>query len=300
MSTYVGTLLTQIRERTDNLGFTEDSSGNITEGISDDLILGFLNDGQDYIFSRITSVYPEFFQKEEEISIVADQESYTPTDNLLYNNAIITVEHSFTGLLKDYRPLRRIGNARRVTHTAQDPSAYILRDGSLLLQPTPTNANGKIRVTYYRALDRLDKRIGTIGTPSGADLPLTSQNDNAITNAQIFSAVDSLGASQTYNLIKSSYSSPTLTLTVSVPATVVNGEFLVRGQYATTHSQLPLDVERWLKLYAQVRIFQKDSSIDQNAEISELRTQERDIIDRFSELNHDWQEIPALDPAIYL
>jgi len=300
MSTLVSTLITQIRERTDNLGFSEDASGNITEGLSDDLVLSFLNDGQDYLFSRISAVYPEFNQKEEIITVVSGQEAYTPTDNVLYDNAIINVEYSCTGQVKDFFPLRRIGLAGRATYEATDPSAYILRDGDILLNPIPRSGSGSLRIQYYRALDRLDIRVGTIGTPSGADLPLTSQNDNKINEAQIFSAVDSLGASQTYQLIKLSFASPTLTLTAAVPATVISGEFLVRGEFATTHSQLPTEVERWLKIYAQTRVLQKDSSIDQNAELAELRKQERDILDRYAELNHDWMGIPALDPAIFL
>ena len=297
---YVGSLITRIRERTDNLGFSEDSSGNITEGLSDNLILDFLNDAQDYLQSRIISVYPNIFTAEALLSMVANQEAYSIDDNLFIGNKYISVHYSIDGQTRNYVRLPQKTIAERMTTSALHPLFYFRLDGQFYFNPIPSAAGGKARIVYYRELDNLDIRRGTISSASGVSIVLANDtvlNNNALGDAEYVCVVDKNGDVQDYNLEVSSYDSGTRTITLASSHTFVGGanDYVVLGQYASTHSDLPPNCERYLRVYAQKRVLNKDSSIDAVAEEAELQMMEREILESFSEISQDITEIPTLD-----
>lgn len=306
---YIADVITAVRQRTNNEDFTVDPTGLVTSGIGDDLILEFLNDGQQHLQSSIIAVYPQEFTADTAIQMINGTEEYSLPETIFINNKILHVQYSHSGRTEDYENLPQRTLNDRITSTSNHPSFYIRRSGNLLFNPIPTTSIGKARVTYYRALDRLDTRRGQVASRTLSSTQLTaltldtsSDDPVKLATATHICVCDADGIVKMYNIPISSYDSGTGVVTITNGAytfgdgeTVSVGDYVTVGKYTTTHSKLPSDCERFLKLYAQVRVLEKDSSIDAADERMQLDKMGAEIITNFSNITEDVEEIPVLD-----
>lgn len=313
---YVGDIIIPVRKRTANLELTLGSSSSViedvTEGIGDQSILEYLNDAQDHLQAIIVNSFPKEFVASKTISVVANQEEYTIPDNVFVNNRLITVKYSPTGNARDYYRLPPQPLSRRNTDTNTDPSFYIRRNGKILLNPIPTNASATIRPEYYRELDNLQVRAGqvtarTLSATQLTALTISTSSDlpNLISNSsdKYLCVCDADGVVKMYNVPYTSYASGTGVFTLNAftfasGETVAVGDYITIGKYTTTHSALPNNCERYLKVYAQLRMLQTDSSQDWKDEASELSRIESDILDSFGDTDEDVHDFPVLDDDI--
>lgn len=300
--TYIGKIIDDIiRPKTGNQSYSRDSStGATTEGISTDLIIDFINDALRFVQSRIIAVYPGEFVVENIQSTVANQEEYSITDNLFLNNKFITVEYSRDGSLDRYELLPPAGLHLRDTATGE-VYQYIRRNGKILLNRIPNHSNGKLRVNYYRALDNLDIRRGQITSKTTTSIVLDNDDwlDNfALADAQHICTVNSLGVVQDYNIPITSYNSGTRTLSfASQTVNAAAADYVVVGKYTSTHiaPDKPQRILDYCKVFAQARILHTDSSTDEINELREVKDILTDIVDSFSEMTEDVQDITILD-----
>lgn len=313
---YVGDIITPVRKRTANLDLTLGSSTSViedvSEGIGDQSILEYINDAQDHLQALIVNSYPREFVASKVIQVVANQEEYEIDDNVFVNNRLITVKYSSTGNARDYYRLTPQPLSRRNTDTNTDPSFYIRRNGKILLNPIPTNSAATIRPEYYRELDNLQVRAGvitarTLSATQLTALTISTSSDlpNLISNAadKYLCICDKDGVVQMYNVPYTSYDSTTGVFTLSAftfasGETAAVGDYITIGKYTTTHSGLPNNCERYLKVYAQLRMLQTDSSLDWKDEANELAKIETDIMDSFGDTDEDVQDFPVLDDDI--
>jgi hypothetical protein len=297
----VDNLIKMIRQHCAQVNFETDSSGNPVSGITDELILEYLNDGQDLLQSRIIETYPKAFVESVEISITGAEE-YDIDDNVIFNNKILFVEYSSTGQAKDYYPIDQITLRERDLITVRDVDSYARRKGKILPSPIATNTSAKLRVWYHRSLDDLDIRRGVISSVSSGSI--TMNTGATLDDTGIFSRedyvclVDSLGVVKNYGIQIISYSSPVLT-TASFVNAASAGDFVVVGKYATTHSDLPVDCERFLKAYGQLRVFESTNSRKASAESDKVETMLSDIVNSFTEEDHDIKHPPIIDPDLF-
>ena len=306
-----------VRERTKNLDFTVDASGNTTSGISDTRIIQYFNDAQDHLQAAIITLFPNEFIVQKEISIVANQEEYTIPDHVFINNKIVCVEYNSNNNSTDYDTLRQ-GTIRDRNTAKGWPSYYIRRSGKILLNPIPQSSQGKIRVSYYRELDDLDIRRGKISAVSGVtsttftniDLtdtdPVPDETSKPInlTNTDYICTVDRYGAVKAYAIPVNTYTTssdlltPTAAHVFGTGETVAVGQWVVFGKYATTQSALPDNCERYLLTYVQKRLMTTDESNTSLEEDAELKTIESDILNSFSEESREPDYITLLDTEI--
>lgn len=305
---YVGEIIRLARQMTDNNDWGKDQTsmggvptGNPTEGITDDLLVGFLNDAQDYITAKIFGVSPDEFTDSIEIPLVSGTEEYSITDNIFLNNRIVSVRFSVDGTAENYRPLRPKTMQERDTRNTGLPEFYIRLNKKVLINPVYSGSGGKIEVTYYRHLDRLDIRRGKIKTKSGSPIQLAMEtsvlyDDAALGNTDWICIVDKFGVVKDYNVAVSSYNVGTHTITTaSTTLTGVVGDYVVCGRYTTTHTSLDSHCERYLKVHTQKRMFAKDSSSDSIEEDTELQKIEKEIIESYSDSTQDPQSVTILD-----
>ena len=298
---YSGVLLNRIRKRTKNTDYTTASDGEATAGITDDLILEYLNDAQDYLQGRILSVFPDEFVASEDISITSAT-SYTVSDRIFMDNRIISVKYSPNGQNRYYKPLRPVSIAEQNHDTNSHPLNYVRKNGGIDPSPVATNSSGKLRVFYYRSLGDVDIRRGTIS--SGGEATSTSivladdsyLDNNALGDAEFFCINNVNGTVSDYNVTITSYDSGTRTITI--PSTVIvgaDGAYITLGKYTTTHSKLPDEAERFIKLYAQKRVLLTDENSNSVAEDSEVQEAMNDIIQTFADVSQDIEQIPIYD-----
>lgn len=312
MATYVGDLITEVRRDTDNTSFSS------TSGISTEDFLRYMN----FALMRLQAVLIQqnstLFRKKIDIPLVAGQNSYSISDNVYLKESIINIMYSSDGQEANYRNLPEIGESYISYDTAEFIAAYARRGGTILTSSIPQDSQGKLRVTYDRALDRLDIRRGTIDgitvatsaiTANTISIDVNSDDDTRISGVsdKYICVVNKDGVVGAYNIAYTAYNTGTGNFThetksVESGQTPAIGDYVTVGRYTTTHLSL-LDspsVERYLQLYAAHKIFKRDSSTDALEAKQELLDIEQELIEAYQQIQNDDQEIQISDRGIML
>lgn len=299
-------LITQVRRSTENIEFSDNA------GIGDDEIVQYFNDAQDELQAEISVLSPAVFQAEKVLSSVADQEAYAIPDDAFLGNRLDMVEYSRGPSANRYAVVKQGHLHERLSGSVSGvPSYYIRRSGEILLQPKPNVSSDSIRVTYQKKLPRLDIRSGTVSavtldsgtkTITALTLDITAVLDKeALEEEGFITIVTSNGSQQMRRIPIDSIDdatgivSVTAGFTYETGETIAIGNFAIRGEESTTHSQLPANCERFLVDYTRMRVLQRDSSNDAVEAAALVAREKQSIIRSFSEPDRDVDYIPILD-----
>jgi hypothetical protein len=300
-------LIEQIRRQTEN----EEVSDFI--GIKDEEFIQYINDAQYNLQAQIVHQHPRVFIDEAIIQTVSGQERYDLPSNCFLGNKVHNVEYSPTGNDEDYYTLRQTTMKSRSSGVDADPSQYIRVAGQILLTPQPTSG-GKIRINYVKRLRELDKRKAQVSTQATVD----SQNDFVLelnntsfdTNIEdlrlhdFICIVDKEGNNLVKNIeidldITNTNSSQITcrahTLDTGESATIPVGSYIVGGKDTTTHSELGIEVERYLIAYCAWKILKRDSSVDSAEAMQELNLMAQEIVKSYALITDDVQLIPDIN-----
>jgi hypothetical protein len=297
-------LITQARRDTENVEFTD------TTGIPDEDFIQYFNDAQFRIQSLILNKNAKVFNKEKEITTVANQESYDIPYDCFMGNRLESVEFSATGNVNNYYPLKQGHLHERVAGLSGVPSFYIRLDGKIMLQPRPDSSSNKIRLIYQKKLPRLDMRRGKVSavTLSGSSISSltldTSEllDRDALLEEGFCSIVDKNGNLKMTRIPVEDVSESTGAVTVEAgftfdsDETIAVGDYIVRGNLSSTHSFLNEICERYLYSYVSWKILKRDSNTDSSEAQVELSSLEQDILESYAEPDNDVDYIPILDP----
>lgn len=303
----LASLIDAVRRQTNTVGTSS------TSGIADDEFVGYFNDAQERLQSRISSKYSNIFTKEYEFAPVADQEEYDFPDDAYAVNRVWNLEFSSTGLARDYYNLKKRSFKARTGVTGNYPFEYLLKGNKILVGPIPTSATGMFRLTYEGAVKKLDIARGvidTFATSGGYYTTITldsaeDTDDEALAAADYVSFVTTLGTGTTQRgPAVSSYNSTTKVITLAsntfaTTDTLVAGMRVVLGDYSTTHTELPDICQRYLKSYVSWKILRRDSNVsDASPQERELEALEKDIEEMFGANDRDEIEIPYTEDCI--
>ena len=260
-------LVEQVRRRTLN---TDETT---TAGIPDENFLDYLNEATERLASVVATHAKSFFETTEEISLVG-------------GHSASFVEYSDTGDSEDYCELKFGSINEFINAEWDDPTRCLIRNGQVLVSPVPQSSKGKLRVTYARLPDYIDKRRGTIVSNTDTTIVVANDSTLSLTNALVEAAsflcvVDSAGSVQNYALPATAYDSGTFTITGTFTGlTFSANDYVVLGKYTSSHWPLPRNWERYAVHYATRAIqANEDSSVDVTAEDPILTAIERDIIE---------------------
>ena len=296
-------LITDTRISTENEEFSD------TIGIKDSEFLRFLNDAQTRIHSLLVQQHPSIFLTEQIENVVADQESYNISYKAFAGNKVAQVEYSPTASDDYYYPLRPTTLYNRDTGAEGSPTHYIRKAGKILLVPTPTSSNGKLRITFTHRLPKMDvqRAIVSSATTSGTSISSLTLNvstetiDSELSNDTRMTIVDEEGNIKMANIKFTAIDTGTGVVTVDPSFTFESGESIstgdvvLKGRYSTTHSELDEMVERYLISYATMQILKRESNSDLAAQQSILMEMEREIIDAYAEMSDDIFEIQEIN-----
>ena len=315
MSIYVGDLITQVRRDTDNVDFSVDANQEIQSGISTEDFLRYINFGLLRITGRLIQNNIRVFERQKDISLVANQANYTIDDNVYLGESIVDVQYSSDGQEQNFREIKEINESYRKYDTGTSVCAYSRRGGSIFVSPVPSTSQGTLRVTYNRMPDQLDIRRGTIDandvstqdTLSLADSPTPEFGRINAVGDKYLCFSDKDGNVTAYNMPYTSVATSTpftfvhAAHTLGTGESVSNNDFVTVGKYTATHFtdfESP-DIERYLQLYCAFKIFKRDSSSDSVEAARELNTVEQDIIESYQSASKDEGEIQISDPDLY-
>lgn len=296
-------LVTQSRKDSENQDFTD------TTGIDDESFLYWVNSAQERMQSLITAKNPSVFEAEKIVSVVANQEAYALPSDIFLGTRVENIEFSETGLLANYRQLKQGRLLERISGIPGVPYFYIRRSSTILLQPIPQSSSGLLRITYQKKLPKLDKRRGQVGTVVLTSDAITSLildttqliDRDALLEEDFITVVDRYGNIKMQDIpiddINEASGTVTITsgFTFQSGETIAAGDYVLRGAFSTTHSQLPEVCERYLVAYMSWKAFKKDSNDDSQEGAQEMAVLEADIMESFSEPDTDVDYIPVLD-----
>jgi|15BtaG_2_1085339.scaffolds.fasta_scaffold01688_2 hypothetical protein len=298
---YLNYLIKQVRRETENEEFTADT------GIQDIEFIQYINDAQHRLQSVISAQHPKVFLSDEEIDVVNGQSSYSLPSDTYLDNRVHLIEYSIDGTETGYYPLDEVSLRRISSGATGSPDFYVRSTGKIILNPAPTL--GKIRVTYSQKVKELDLRraqVSTLASPITTvseglvvDLNTSSvQTDtDSLSEHDYLCVVDKEGNSKMKNIPIKEVSSSTIILEAHTPLSgesIDSSDFIVGGKDASTHSTLPRSLERYLLTYCTWKIQKRDSSSDSQEAQMELLAMEKDIVDSYSNISDDIQEIPIL------
>lgn len=305
---YVSHLIDDVRASTENNDFSD------TIGIKDSEFLRFLNDGQFRIQNLIVQQHPSVFLTEYTTSVVGSQEAYSLPHNIYMGNKVTQVEFNSNSSGQQYfYPLKPGSLFERNSGSKGHPVKYIRKSGQILLVPVPQSSVGQLKINYVHKLPKLDLRRGSVASVTLTSDAISSLFLNVSTDAvdttelakfTRVSIVDEEGNVKMPNIKVTNVDGSTGEVTVDPAFTFQSGEtievgdYIVGGNYSSTHSQLDDMVERYLIAYATLKIFQRDSNItDLPVQQNILLAMEDEIIAAYQEISDDIVEIPNIISA---
>lgn len=269
-------------------------------------VVQYFNDAQDYFQAVISGAKQtsKLFSVRKEIPIVANQEEYSIPDRLYINKGVHLVEYSYSGLVTDYRKLRKL-ELFNSNSSPSEPVGYYRRNGLICLVGVPSTSQGKLRVTYERQVDDLDIRRGQVDTITGltsttfTNLTVTAPDTTSLinlSNIDYICFVDDDGNRKAFN-VKISFSggfliTPDPSWQFESGDTISSGDYVVLNKYTTTHSQLPDECETFMVQYAALCLKAKDNGDLKGVDKERLDEMATELLKAFGSQTAEVQEIP--------
>lgn len=238
------------------------------------------------------------FMAQKDFTIVANTTDYTLPFDVYARNAIKSVNvvrESTYGFLNDKVPF--ISESE-----SGNKYGYVLKENSIVFN-LQRNISDPVRVNYVRKIPSLGRRLGVAITSAGSGtVTVGATTEDILDIDDFFSTVDVNGVVKTRNNRVLTYTKATgvLTFTVgtSVPDTATNipanGEYVIPGKYATSHSQLPEECEKIFLEVLERRIAQRQSQTDTMSLITPLTAQEEAVIDAVFAKGSDDNLVPPI------
>jgi len=256
-------LITKVREETDNKD---------NETISDYEIVGYINDGQRMIQSIIFESNPsaDVFVKPYAIITENDKIEYKLPSDIYAQNSVVSL-----GYVSNQRILQ---NLRRVAFRERTVLyGYSTQRNNIILSSSPNlSLSRNLLMTYYHQVPLVGQRIGQISEVNGQEITIKSALiDDWDTRYEYISICDQKGNIHTEadsygnQLPLELYVETVRGKKIIVEGDISNlevGQYVVTGRNATTHSQLPIECENYLKAYIMRRMLKRTSSMELQAQ----------------------------------
>lgn len=298
-------ILRRIRRETGNEDYGADS------GISQTQLAEYVNEGLHFLEEGLNQATSKYFSKTDFIDLVYDQEKYSLPSDMLQGAGVQLVEAKINNT--DYQKIKKnlIHNRNGWTQNRSNVvNSYIIQGREILVNPKPsTNLSDGLRVTYTKALTRLDVRRGTINsaTDNGTAITqlivdtttlldpnefdehdyicLVDRNGNILVKDIAIEGIDSNTGE--IDLVGGSHT-PTTGETLDP-----TGAFVVFGKNTSTH-QLDLDAntERFLIAYGVYKVLKQDSSTELPVQLSELQSMRDSILLSYAQPDDDILLVP--------
>lgn len=316
MSILIDYVISDVRNNTDNEEF------NSQVGYSNEEIVRFINDGRNRLHARIVAQHSSAFVEEYSMSVSNDVESYNMPYNAYLGNKISSVEYSRTSLTDDFYPLKRMSHKLRAPGSNGYPISYSLKANKIYLYPVPNNSSGTLRISYVQAPKQLNKRRGQIisttecsdslSAPTFININYVDATYDSIELARDthFTVVDKYGSVKMSNVKLSAIGNAGQTVDLTAyeaqlqidSSTVFNsgdtlaqGDYIVPGKWSSSHIDEDDSIRRYLRIFAEVEVLMRDSSIDKNEAAAMLGTIEKEIVDSYADTSDDIDFIPEIN-----
>lgn len=288
-------LIRQARERSGNQTFGD------SQGVPQRNYVAYANDAQARLFNLIMLRNPNLYTKEGFITTIAGQAAYSLPTDVYLKSRLTSVQFTPNGNAQLYYPLEHRTSRQEVSIPAL-PDSYFLRDGKMVLSPTPMAGYANaVRINYQYTIPKLDVRRAKVASVGGGGTLITLTNDSTLTQEtendlvggwiDYAAFVDQFGVQVSTSDPISAYSTATKVLTLQFADPLIQpGQYLVSGGGAngtTTHSSLPDICSRYMVEYMAMRAQVSDTSSEAqnaNAVLASIETEILDAVDMLEEV----------------
>lgn len=296
-------LILASRRATENQEFTE------TAGIQDEEFIQYFNDGQEEIHSVLNQTFPHILMGSKIVNCVANQEAYSIPSDVYLGTRIDMIEFSKTGVINDYYVIKKGSLKERLNGVQTDPSFYIRSGTQVLLQPRPQSGGSTLRITYQKAIPRLDIQRATVESVTLTTNAITSlvlddavlMDRAALLEEGYICVTDKDGNVKMKAIPITAISTSGVvtvdpTFTFESGETIAAGDVVLRGKNSTQFSMLPDVCEKYLLEYSNARILVRDSNKD-SAPVTQIMERVKAVLQlAFAEPDNDPDYIPVTDP----
>lgn len=278
-------LLTEIRNSTDNTD---------VNAIKDAELISYLNYGQKLIQNMVFSanVKADIFKAVKTYDALASGIYDLPKDKYAVNSlSLVEGRFGLDNVNSGFRPIERVDKSE-----AANLFGYYTEDDKIVI--TGLNINIQIvqvRVTYFRALPRMDKRWGKISeVNSGVSLVLSSHDPLAPTVDDHISVVDKFGKSVKHNILIDDFNAGVWSTEDTLNGVSV-GDYVVMGKDSVNASLLPDECETYLLDYVRQRVYTRNVYEDAGKQVYFTDSQRTDIVALFANNQKDILYPPITD-----
>jgi hypothetical protein len=293
----------EIIEEVRGLSYTENFS--LTEGWDNNVLTDILNRSLNNVYHAITEVDNPAYIQEYVTSVVSGQQAYDIPYEVFMAIRIMDVRFLWGNSGYQFVTLKQGMIQDRFDYPINVPDMYCIRNGQILISPTPnlTKLNSLI-VNYQKRMRTIDIRRGLVAsrttTPvtftlsfvssSQKDAQMREYADSQLDKVDYCCLVDRFGSPVVNGIPLNGYNTVTQILTADpnyiIPAAelaaldllIANGDpiYVVRGIFASTHSDLDTQCEDYFIEYAIKRMLRLQSN---SSETQEQMIEEKQILD---------------------
>lgn len=224
------------------------------EAITSNLCVRFLNRMQDYVQAYLSNqnIENKLFRGQATFSTVANVDTYQLPFDIYARNSVNTLMHKENN---NYSPIALIAEKARGS-----TSGYFCSDNNIILSPMPTSASS-LFLSYTKKLPAIGRSFGKIATVNTGVSIVLDTSYEVMTDVfdDYFSVVDVNGKVIKYGTLIAQTGS---TVLMADTIDVLVGMFVVPGFYATTHCQLPDELEGAIIMGLETLINARLSSTD--------------------------------------
>jgi hypothetical protein len=283
--------------------YSEDYS--LTEGWDDNVVANLFTLGLNRLYHRITQIDNPANIEEFRADIVAGQQAYDIPQDVYMALRIMDVRYQYGGQTYEFVTLRQSDIQDRFDYPINIPDVYCIRNGQILLSPTPNMTRSQaLIVNFQKSMRSLDVRRGQLASKTDSPVTITltfsstsSKNANMQINANskldkvdYICLVDRDGEPLVTSLPVNNYNSATNVITAesdysfpvaelaALDAAILAGDavYVVSGRYSSTHSELDSQCETFLTEYVIARLLRLQSNTSERDEAKERETEALD------------------------
>lgn len=266
-----------------------------TEGWDDNTMVDIMNLGLDRLYGAITEINNPANIQQTTLSSIAGQQAYDIPIDVHLAVRIMDVRYLYGTQSWQFVTLRQSMIEDRFSYPTNIPDVYCIRDGQILLSPTPNQTkDGSIIINYQKRMRKLDIRRGKISSYSEdvsglnvtfqLNFTVLSEKDNNMYNNGLSvldridycCIVDRLGNSVVDAIPLQGFNKTTLVLT-AIPSYSLSTEeqaaldaalnagdtlYVIQGDYSSTHSELDRQSEDYLIEYSILRLLRLQSAAE--------------------------------------
>lgn len=282
--------------------YSEDYS--LTEGWDDNVVARLFNLGLNRLYHAITQIDNPAHIEEFTTGVVSGQQAYDIPMNVFMAIRIMDVRYQWGTETYAFNTLKQGMIQDRFSYPINIPDTYCIRDGQILLSPTPNlTKSDALIINFQKRMRSVDVRRGLLASKTDSPVTITltftsssSKNANMQTNAEsnldkidYICLVDRDGEPIVTQIPVNNYNSSTQVITAetdysfptaelaALDAAIAAGDaiYVTSGKYSSTHSELDMQCEDYLIEFVIARLLRLQSN---TGEMQEAKEREKEAL----------------------